>query len=232
MNTYFNEFTSKPEKLQGNGAFEKIPAGALCGNGDLSVVFDNDETDLIIHISKCDFWKFTPGARNDGGIKAVGNIRIKNIDLSEYNIKQYFNEGLLKCKFSDTEIEFFVAEENLICFEIKSPASTNTPAVSIEMPDTCNSVNSQHTENGFNCYTREFKGEKINIETAVTVCLKKIETNKSDGCNISRYGVFVCTNFDSSNHSEKAAEMASGCDYDIDKLKTRENGRNSLILQK
>ena len=33
MNTYFNEFTSKPEKLQGNGAYEKMPAGALCGSG-------------------------------------------------------------------------------------------------------------------------------------------------------------------------------------------------------
>jgi hypothetical protein len=51
MNTYFNEFTSKPEKLQGNGAYEKLPAGALCGNGDLGVVFSNDENDLIIHIS-------------------------------------------------------------------------------------------------------------------------------------------------------------------------------------
>ena len=42
MNTYFNEFTSRPEKLQGNGAYEKLPAGALCGNGDLGVVFSND----------------------------------------------------------------------------------------------------------------------------------------------------------------------------------------------
>ena len=139
MNTYFNEFTNKPEKLQGNEAYEKIPAGALCGNGDLGVVFSNDENNLIIHISKCDFWKFTPGAHNDGGIKAVGNIRIKNINLTEYNIKQFFNEGLLKCKFSDTEIEFFVAPQNIIYFEIKSPVSTHTPVVSIVMPDTCNS---------------------------------------------------------------------------------------------
>ena len=116
MNTYFNEFTSRPEKLQGDGAYEKIPAGALCGNGDLGIVLNNDENDLIIHISKCDFWKFTPGAHNDGGIKAVGNVRIKNVDLSDYNVKQYFDEGLLKCKFSDAEIEFFVAPQNIIYF--------------------------------------------------------------------------------------------------------------------
>ena len=185
MNTYFNEFTNKPEKLQGNGAYEKIPAGALCGNGDLGVVFSNDETDLIIHLSKCDFWKFTPGAHNDGGIKAVGNIRIKNIDLTEYNIKQYFDEGLLKCNFSNTEVEFFVAPQNIIYFEIKSHISGISPVISIEMPDTCNSVNSQLTENGVDCYTRKFEGENINIETAVTVCLKEIENTKSDDYNIS-----------------------------------------------
>ena len=222
MNTYFNEFTNKPEKLQGNGAYEKMPAGALCGNGDLGVVFSNDENDLIIHISKCDFWKFTPGAHNDGGIKAVGNIRIKNIDLTEYNIKQYFNEGLLKCKFSDTEIEFFVAPQNILYFEIKSPVSTNTPVVSIEMPDTCNSVNSQLAENGVDCYIRKFEGENINIETAVTVCLKEIENTKSDGYNISRYCISVCTNFDNSDYTKKALEMATNCNYDEDKAKTRE----------
>ena len=117
MNTYFNEITAKPVNTYDGKILYKIPAGAMCGNGDLGVVFDNDETDLIIHISKCDFWKFTPGAHNDGGIKTVGNIRIKNIDLSKYNIKHYFDKGLLECTFANAEIEFFVAPENRIYFQ-------------------------------------------------------------------------------------------------------------------
>ena len=154
MNTYFNEITSKPINTIDGKILYKIPAGALCGNGDIGVVFDNDETDLIIHVSKCDFWKFTPGAHKDGGIKTVGNIRIKNIDLTDYNIKQYFDEGLLQCKFGNTEIEFFVAPENIICFEIKSPIN-NTPSVTFEIPDTCNSVNSECTENDITCGERQ-----------------------------------------------------------------------------
>ncbi|MBE6749048.1 MAG: hypothetical protein E7557_07440 [Ruminococcaceae bacterium] len=232
MNTYFNEFTNKPEKLPGNGAYEKMPAGALCGNGDLGVVLSNDETDLIIHISKCDFWKFIPGAHKDGGIKTVGNIRIENIDLTEYNIKQYFDEGLIKCCFSDTKIEFFVAPQNIIYFETKTPVSKNLPVINIEMPDTCNSVNSEFAENDVTCYTRKFTGENIDIETAVTVCLKEINTNKSDDCSISRYCVSVCTNFDSSNHTKKAVEMASGCDYDADKVKTREKWQKFFAASK
>ena len=138
MNTYFNEITSKPVNTNENGAVYKIPAGAICGNGDLGIVFDNDEKGLVIHISKCDFWKFTSGARNDGGIKTVGNLRIGNIDLSEYNIKQYFDKGLLECKFCNTEAELFVAPENLVCFQLKVHESENLPTVNFELPDTCN----------------------------------------------------------------------------------------------
>ena len=117
MNVYFNEITSKPINCDENKIVYKIPAGAMTGNGDLGVVFDQNDTDLIIHVSKCDFWKFKHGAHMDGGIKAVGSIVIKNIDLEHYNVKQYFDEGLLKCKFGNTEVEFFVAIENLIYFE-------------------------------------------------------------------------------------------------------------------
>ena len=79
MNTYFNEITSKPINTVDGKVLYKIPAGAMCGNGDLGVVFDNDEKDLIIHISKCDFWKFGSGAHGEGGIKTVGNF----IDIND-----------------------------------------------------------------------------------------------------------------------------------------------------
>ena len=96
MNTYFNEITSKPVNTVDGKVVYKIPAGAMSGNGDLGVVFDNDEKDLIIHISKCDFWKFVNGAHGEGGIKTVGDLRISDIDLENYNIKQYFDKGCSK----------------------------------------------------------------------------------------------------------------------------------------
>ena len=87
MNTYFNEITSAPVNEVDGKILYKIPSGAFCSNGDLGVVFDNNEKDLILHISKCDFWKFTPGAHKDGGIKTVGKIIISDVNLTEYNIK-------------------------------------------------------------------------------------------------------------------------------------------------
>ena len=222
MNTYFNEITSKPINTIDGKVVYKIPAGAMCGNGDLGVVFDNDEKDLVIHISKCDFWKFVNGAHGEGGIKAVGDLRISNIDLEDYNIKQYFDKGLLECKFGNTEIEFFVAPENIICFEIKVPEAQNSHDVEIVVPETCGSINSQSEENDTKCYSRKFCGEEVTRETAVSVCLKKINENITDEAKVIRYCVSVVSNFDAEEYTEKAIGLALNCDYDKAKAETEE----------
>ena len=219
MNTYFNEITSKPVNTIDDKVVYKIPAGAMSGNGDLGVVFDNDEKDLVIHISKCDFWKFVNGAHGEGGIKAVGDLRISNIDLESYNIRQHFDKGLLLCKFGDTEIELFVAPGNLICFEIKLPENNNS-IVDVRLPDTCSSANSFAEENGVKCYSRKFCGENVTRETGVAVALKAITSSAENGNKTTRYCVAVVTNFDSEEYESKAVEMASSCDYDKAKFET------------
>lgn len=232
MNTYFNEITSKPINTDGGKILYKIPAGAMCGNGDLGVVFDNDETDLIIYISKCDFWKFKPGAHNDGGIKTVGNIRIKNIDLNDYNIKQYFDKGLLECKFGKTEMEFFVAPENLIYFKIKTPVADTFCSPDIEMPDTCDSVNSESTFNGVKCLTRKFEGDELAIETGVAVCLRETEETVSDDFRCASFCISIVTNFDDANYADKAVSMVNSCNYDLDKEKTLKKWQNFFSASK
>lgn len=219
MNTYFNEITAKPVNTVDGKVVYKIPAGAMSGNGDIGVVFDNDENDLIIHISKCDFWKFVEGAHKEGGIKTVGDLRISNIDLENYNIKQYFDKGLLLCKFGDTEIELFVAPENLICFEIKAPESSSS-VVRIQLPDTCGSVNEAVEKNGIECSFRKFCGEDVIMETGVAAALREISSGAENGNKATRYCVAVATNFDNEDYVNKAFEFASECDYDKKKAET------------
>ncbi len=232
MNTYFNEITSKPVNRTGTGTVYKIPAGAMCGNGDLGVVFDNDEKDLVIHISKCDFWKFTPGAHKDGGIKTVGDLRISDIDLENYNIRQYFDKGLLECEFGNTEIEFFVAPENRIYFEIKVSESEKAHNISIELPDTCESVNSECEEKGVKCYSRKFSGERVCRESGVAVGLKEISCDTADGFKTIRYCISVATNFDSEDYIKKSVEMADNCDYYADKAETEEKWKKFFSASK
>ncbi|MBQ4604733.1 MAG: hypothetical protein IJB16_09035 [Clostridia bacterium] len=232
MNTYFNEITSKPVNTNGNGAVYKIPAGALCGNGDLGVVFDNDEKDLLIHISKCDFWKFSPGAHSDGGIKAVGNIRIGNIDLSQYNIKQYFDKGLLECRFGSTEAELFVAPENLIYFQIKAPCTEAFPTVGIELPDTCNSQNSEITDNGIRCFVRKFCGDEVDRESAVTLCCRELDSTENGGYKCVRYCISAVTNFDDIDYVIKGIKSALSGDYDRDKARTQKKWEKFFAASK
>ena len=221
MYTYFNEITSKPVNTTSTGVLYKIPAGAMCGNGDLAVVFDNDEKNLIIHISKCDFWKFVPGAHNDGGIKTIGDFVINNMNLEQYNIKQYFDKGLLECSFGDTEIELFVVPGNRICFEIKVPENNDNKSVNIKLPETCNSQNSVIEENGVVCHSRKFCGADLDRETAVAVCLREISSNVSGGYKITRYCISVVTNFDAEDYVNSSKVMAMECNYDEDKATTQ-----------
>ena len=231
MNTYFNEITLKPVNTDDSGVLYKIPSGAMCGNGDLGIVFDNDEKDLVIHISKCDFWKFLNGTHGDGGIKAVGDLRIKNIDLESYNIKQYFNKGLLECKFGNIEMELFVAPENLICFELKAHEN-DVHEIEITLPDTCKSSNTEEEINGVKCYSRKFSGENINIESAVAVCLKELNSNTVDGVTATRYCVSVITNFDADDYVSKGLETVFSCDYDAEKTKTQEKWESFFSASK
>ncbi len=228
MNTYFNEITSKPVNTNDSGILYKIPAGAMCGNGDLGVVFDNDEKDIIIRISKCDFWKFTNGTDKDGGIKTVGSLRIGSISLSEYNIKQYFDKGLLECRFGDTEMELFVAPENLIYFQIKAPDAQKLPTVDVEIPDTCGSHNSETADSGVKCHIRKFDGDEVNMESAVALCIKEID--KQSSC--VRYCISAATCFDDSDYIRKGVELALNADYERDKARTQEKWKNFFSASK
>lgn len=222
MNTYFNEITSAPVNTIDGKVLYKIPAGAFCSNGDLGVVFDNDEKDLILRISKCDFWKFTKGAHKSGGIKTVGSLRIGNVGLSEYNVKQYFDKGLLECTFGNAQLELFVAEQNVICIEIRVPESNELPCVSVELPDTCGSKNTESEENGISCFTREFRGAEVVRRTAVAVCCRKSDENVSGGVRAVRYYVSVATDFDDADYLRRGIDLALSCDYDDAKEKTRQ----------
>ncbi len=220
MNTYFNEINSVPVNRTGTGTVYKIPSGAMCGNGDLGIVFDNDDKNLIIHLSKCDFWKFTPGAHKDGGIKTVGDLIIKNVDFGKYNIKQYFDKGLLDCSFNNMTMELFVAPGNRIYFEIKAPEGT-CPEVCVELPDTCNSVNSEIDENCVLCRWRKFCGTDVTMESGVSVALKTMDTKAEDGVNVTRYCASVSSNFDAGDYVKNSIDMTLGADYDADKAKTQ-----------
>ena len=233
MNTYYNEITQKPIPDQKDGkVLYKIPFGAYTGNGDVGIVFDNDNDGFFIHISKCDFWKFTPGAHNDGGIKTVGNIRFKNIDLSQYNVKEYFDRGIFECRFCDTQMEVFVAPENIIFIEIKAPDNGKFPELDIEMPDTCGSRNFTFNDMGLKWCLRKFDGKDVERESAVSACCRRLGTTRKDGVKCVRYCISVVTNFDDKEYVSKGIDIVMHCDYDDAKIRTEKKWKEFFSASK
>lgn len=232
MNTYFNEITEKPVQSENGKILYKIPFGAFCGNGDLGIVFDNEDDGLLIHISKCDFWKFTPGAHKDGGIKTVGSIKLSNVDLSDYNIRQFFDKGLFDCTFSGTKIECFVAPENKIYLEIQSADNGAFPELDIIIPDTCGSKNFEFSDKSLKWYLRKFDGKEVVLESDVAVCCRRLETVRKDGIKIVRYCISVVTNFDTPEYISKSIDMALHCDYDADKKSTEQKWKKFFSASK
>lgn len=212
MDTFINKITQKPEKIN-----SKIPVGAVCGNGDLSVVLDYENDDLIVHIGKSDFWKFTPGAREDGGIKSVGKIRLSNCGLDCYNVTQYFRKSLIECNFNNADVEIFVAVDNRIYVTVSAENNGSFPLTDIEIPTTCNSNNFEYSDNGMKWYLRKFDGASVERESAVAVCCRRLPAEIKNGTKKVTFCIGVATNFDSSDCTSKSISLAVNCDVENDK---------------
>lgn len=209
MNTYQNIIDKKPQKDEHN----KIPSGAICGNGDLAVIFDDEKDDLILHISKCDFWKFAYLYGADGGIKTVGSIRIGNVGLDDYYLSQDFKSGRINCKFGSVSAEVFVAPDNVIYLEISAPDDSRYPSFDIEIPDTCASKNYTYSDNGIKWYLRKFDGKGVERESDAVVCCRRMETDRTDGIKTVRYCIAVVTNFDDEQYISKGFSLVIAADY-------------------
>lgn len=216
MNTLRHVCDHRPEKAKNN----KIPAGMITGNGDLSVILDDENDDLLIHISKCDFWKFAPGHGSDGGIKTVGQFRLKNAGLEQYHVSLSMDEGLLNASFGHAELEIFVAPYGIIYLELSSPDNEAFPFFSIEIPDTSGSRNFEYAEKGLEWHLRKFDGKGVERETDVAVCCRRFPATRRDGVKTVRFAVSVVTNFDTPQYVSRGMELALHADYERDKAAT------------
>lgn len=227
MDSYINLIKNRPEKAESS-----TPTGAICGNGDLAVILDDENDDLILHIAKSDFWKFTPTARADGGIKSVGSLRISRLNLDEYNVKQIFNRGIIEGNFGNGKIELFVATENCIYISISADDNGRFPEFTVEIPSTSDSKNFECNENGFKWYLRKFSGTDVERESAVSVCCRRLTAEIKDGIKKVEFCLGVATNFDTDDYVSKSIQLTIDCDYKKAKLKIENFWKNYFSASK
>ncbi len=219
MNTFINEICTRPEKSEN----EKIPSGAITGNGDIAVMADDEKDDFLVRISKRGFRKFD-ASYPEGVTESVGSIRIGNAGLEKYHIIQNMRQGLLVCEFSNANIELFVSSDNnIIYIELSSPDNGSFPSFDIEIPETSGSRNFSCSDNGIKWFLKKYDGKSVTKESAVAVCCRRLETKRIDGIKSVRFCVAAASNFDSTDYVSKSISLALNADYEFDKIRTKEH---------
>lgn len=221
MKDIINVIENRPKKPESS-----TPCGAICGNGDLGIVFDDENDDILIHISKCDFWKFAVGTQGDGGIKTIGKIRIGNAGPDKYKIVQFLNKGSMECTFGNAQIKLFVAPNNCIYLSLSAADSGNFPAFNIEIADTSESSNFEYSDKGTHWYLRKFDGKDVVRESAVAVCCRRLDTKRTDGIKTVDYCISVATNFDSKDYISRSIQLAVDADILRDRKSTEQYWKN------
>ena len=116
MNTYFNEINSKPINSVNGKVLYKIPAGAMCGNGDLGVVFDNNNNIKEIELL----------ASNYTNQNQRENVDVRN--SFNYMLK-YFSQRYSGMK----KAEFNTKDDTSCLYEVGTEYVWNTPYLTIRV---------------------------------------------------------------------------------------------------
>lgn len=210
MDTYTKLIDKEPQKMNGI----VTPAGAICGNGDLAVTVENDSGSLLLRVSKCDFWKLSDGGEADGGIKAVCTIKVSGVDFSAYRVEQRMKEGCVQGSFANACVELFVSPDNVIYLAI-TPLAGGSPCVSVEVSRDCGAVTDSRLADGCEIYTREFCSDDTVEKSAVAVCKRELEGERTAVGSSMRYAFAVVTGFDAADYAAKSLLSAKSADYDI-----------------
>ncbi|MCD7827973.1 MAG: hypothetical protein LUG85_05505 [Clostridiales bacterium] len=215
--TYTNIINGKPKNVGG------IPSGLITGNGDLAVICDDDNSDFLLHIAKCDFWKLPSDSEKgveDGGIKSVGTVRIGNLDLSIFSAVFDMKNGLLNFTIGNAKINIFTAVENKVYIEISAPLKEKFPSMSVEMSKESGSSNFTCSDDGISWYMRKFDGRGVAAETAAALCCRRFSSVLTANEKIVRFVISVVTGFETKSYTAKAIEMSVNGDFEKDKKRT------------
>lgn len=227
MESLINVINKRPAKAE-----SWTPTGAICGNGDLSVILDDENGDLLLHMSKCDFWKFATGTQGDGGIKTIGKIRIRNIGLDKYKVVQFFDKGLIKCEFSNANLELFVAGNNCIYISLSAQDNGKFPSFDIEMETASDSNNFSYSDKGLNWYLRKFDGENLYLNSGVSVCCRRLPSIVNNGKKKVDFCIGVATNFDTKDYVSRCIQLVVDADLERDKKETERYWKSYFNLSK
>ena len=208
------EWTSAPK----NTPTTLTPDGAICGNGDIGMVFGGNSQHQVIYFSKTDFWKALNGYPN-GGLCLVGrlNIRANGLSGASYHITQSINHATVSGSFANALTSYNMeawcdATSNLAVVRLTAGNAPVQLSVDFES-DTGRGATVKSGRKGYIAWTtRQFLGDSLLWESGVAVALRVIN-GEPQSINLKPHEsatvlVQVCSNEENANFLDNAIRQA------------------------
>ncbi len=171
---YEGVWTAPPTQTPNN----KVPDGAINGNGDIGMVLGGTPEKQVFYFSKNDFWKAKKGYP-DGGVCYVGELHLDSPTLqgASYQVEQSINDATIYSSYKKedgTELRmksWTAATQNMIVIELEAVKGMAEINYVFQTGKGMDSQNSDGTQNGIRWYERKFDAPDLEWPSAVVVAL-------------------------------------------------------------
>lgn len=207
----------------------KMTTGACAiGNGDLLAAIGGAADNLMLRLSKLDFWQAKDGERqherNDSdraGARVIGTLTLATPSLRDasYMLEQCIYDATSRGRFSKGQVELSVTswvprDVNALVVELEA---TGEEAVEISPAFELQGGNGSATESGCDgeilWHERRFEGEDLLWETGATVAMRPIdEPIRIEPGQKYQLVLTVATNHETADHRQRAVAMAESMD--------------------
>ena len=160
----------------------KVPDGAINGNGDIGLVLGGKPEESILYFSKNDFWKAQNGYPN-GGVCYIGELHLSAPSLKNaaYEVQESIADATIDASYTQKDGSalhirtWCSATQNTVVIELEAIKKAIDLNCSFNLADGMGSQNSQGEENAVQWFIRKFEGENLEWPSAVAVAFSSIE---------------------------------------------------------
>lgn len=206
------------------------PDGAICGNGDIGMVWGGTPDSQCLYLSKNDFWKAQNGYPT-GGIGYVGKLLINAAEMegASYAVEQSIADATLQGSFSKPGVGSYqmcswcAASENIAVIELQAGDAPMLFGVNLVVEETEGATVEKGSEELVDLFVRKYEGKMLEWPSAVSIGVRAL--GKEDFEEIAlkpgekvQLVLSFCSNHDNREFVKQSVNMARA--MDDDKLRT------------
>lgn len=213
---YKGEWQAPPVKTPTN----KVPDGAVCGNGDIGMVLGGTSGKQILYFSKNDFWKAQNGYP-DGGVCYVGQLQITSpaMDGASYHVEQTIADATINGRFEQPNglsyqlKAWCAATKNVAVLELKAGNAPVHFNLNFIVEESMGAEVGNGRKDAVNWYVRKLEGPTLEWPSAVAVGMKvlgkedvsELSLDKGEEATIV---LSFCTNHEQDTYLDQSVELA------------------------